>query len=294
LDAFFVEKQRKEEKRMFRSFKILLLLVMTLFVAACEARGPYDLDTATELVVGLEAAYAPFNWSTPTQNEFSIPILGQPGVYADGFDVVMASHIANHLGKNLVIRAIDWDGLIPALLSNEIDLIIAGMSPTAERALTVSFSDAYFRSEQVMVVRVDGPYQNATSLADFSGARVVAQLGTLQNDLIEQIPNVNHLAPLSNYQALAVAVSSQAADAFVAELPVAMGLVNANPSVYRMIQFADGLGFDVDETDVSVSVALRQIDTALLAAINEALATISEIQRNTWMAEALDRQPSES
>jgi ABC-type amino acid transport substrate-binding protein len=164
LDAFFVEKQRKEEKSMFRVFRFLLLLVMTVFVVACEARGPYDLDTETDLVVGLEAAYAPFNWSTPTQNAFTVPILGQPGVYADGFDVVMASYIANQLGKNLVIRAIDWDGLIPALLSNEIDLIIAGMSPTAERALTVSFSEAYFTSEQVMVVRADGAYQNATSL----------------------------------------------------------------------------------------------------------------------------------
>jgi putative lysine transport system substrate-binding protein len=116
----------------------------------------------------------------------------------------------------------------------------------------------------------------------------------LQNDLISQIPNVNHLPPLSNYQALAVAVSSQAADAFVAELPVALGLVNANPSVYRMIQFAEGLGFEVDESDVAVSVALRQIDVDLLSAINEALSTISIEQRNDWMAAALDRQPSEA
>jgi ABC-type amino acid transport substrate-binding protein len=279
---------------MFKMFKVLFVLAMILFVVACEVSGPYDLENETELVVGLEAAYAPFNWSTPNENEFTIPILGQQGVYADGFDIVMASHIANHLGKNLVIRAIDWDGLIPALLSKEIDLIIAGMSPTEERALTVSFSDPYFRSEQVMVVRRDGDYQNATSLADFEGASVVAQLGTLQNDLIEQIPNVVHLAPLSNYQALAVAVSSQAADAFVAELPVALGLVQSNPTVYQMIQFAEGLGFDVDETDVNVSVALRQEDSALLNAINEALQLISDTVRNDWMAQALERQPSES
>ncbi|HPG42611.1 MAG TPA: transporter substrate-binding domain-containing protein [Acholeplasmataceae bacterium] len=274
--------------------KVVFVFVMVLGLitfAACGSSEQFDLESETEFVVGLEAAYAPFNWSTPTQNSFTVPLAGQPGVYVDGYDVVMASYIADELGLDLVIKMVDWDGLIPALLSGEIDMIIAGMSPTAERAQTVSFSNEYFRSEQVMVVSSTGSYANATSLNDFSGARVVAQLGTLQDQLIDQITGVNHLEPLDTYGMLATAVSSQAADAFIAELPVALGMVASN-SELSIIQFEDGQGFQVSDEDVIVSVALRQEDVNLLEAVNAALATVSNATRANIMTAALDRQPN--
>lgn len=278
---------------MKKTFSILVLLAVATTLASCgNTNTSFDLETETEIVVGLEAAYAPFNWSTPTENDFTVEIDGQPGMYADGFDVVMAQAIADDLGLTLVIRAIEWDGLIPALLAGEIDMIIAGMSPTAERAQTIAFSDAYYQSEQVMVVRLDGDYADATSLNDFDGASVVAQLGTLQDDLIDQIPNVDHLAALDDYATLTTSLISGASDAFVAELPVAQGVVAANPETLTYIQFSDGNGFSVTPEDVTVSVGLRQEDTALLAAINDALAAISTDDRNGYMEDALNRQPA--
>jgi len=216
---------------MKRVVLFVLLVVALGLLAACGSTEQFDLESETEFVVGLEAAYAPFNWSTASQNEFTVALDGQPGVYVDGYDVVVASLIADELGLELVIKAIEWDGLIPALLAGEIDMIIAGMSPTAERAQTVAFSDEYFRSEQVMVVSATGNFTDATSLDDFDGARVVAQLGTLQDGLIDQIPNVNHLEPLDSYGLLGTAVAQNAADAFIAELPVAQGMVAANSNL---------------------------------------------------------------
>lgn len=276
--------------------KVLFFVVMLLgavALASCSSNEQFDLDVETEFVVGLEAAYAPFNWSTSVENEFSVPLAGQPSVFVDGYDVVVSSMIADELGLDLVIKAIDWDGLIPALLSGEIDMIIAGMSPTAERAETVAFSDEYFRSEQVMVVSTGGAYAHATSLADFNGARVVAQLGTLQDDLIDQITGVNHLDPLDTYALLATAVAQNAADAFIAELPVAQGMVATNSNL-TIIRFTGENGFTVSDEDVIVSVALRQEDVNLLAAVNEALAGISADTRNQIMAEALERQDNAS
>lgn len=52
----------------------------------------------------------------------------------------------------LQLRKIEWDGLITALLSKEIDVIIAGMSPIPKRETTVSFTNEYYRSEQVFVI----------------------------------------------------------------------------------------------------------------------------------------------
>jgi ABC-type amino acid transport substrate-binding protein len=288
---FLLKRQKKEEERMKKVVFVFVMVLGLITFAACGSSEQFDLESETEFVVGLEAAYAPFNWSTPTQNSFTVPLAGQPGVYVDGYDVVMASYIADELGLDLVIKMVDWDGLIPALLSGEIDMIIAGMSPTAERAQTVSFSNEYFRSEQVMVVSSTGSYANATSLNDFSGARVVAQLGTLQDQLIDQITGVNHLEPLDTYGMLATAVSSQAADAFIAELPVALGMVASN-SALSIIQFEDGEGFTVSDEDVIVSVALRQEDVNLLEAVNAALATVSNETRANIMTAALDRQPN--
>ncbi len=274
-----------------RKLVTLIILLTAIFtVSACSTDSGFDITSETEIVVGLEAAYAPFNWATPTENSFTVPIANQSGFYADGFDVVMAQEIADALGLTLVIRAIEWDGLIPALLAGEIDLIIAGMSPTSERAQTVAFSDPYFQSEQVMVVRANGDFANATSLNDFNGARVIAQLGTLQDDLIDQITGVNHQAALGDYASLVTALLNNASDAFVAELPVAMGIVSANPSL-SYITFTDGNGFVVTPEDVTVSVALRQEDTALLSAINDALNAISVETRNAYMEAALTRQP---
>ena len=287
---FLSKKQRKEEESMKRIFVLFVLAAVSLGLAACQGSEAIDPDNVDQIVVGLEAAYAPFNWTTTTTSEFSHPLDGQPGTYADGYDVVIAQIIAEALGAELVIKQIDWDGLIPSLDSGNIDLIIAGMSPTPVRAESVLFTDEYFRSEQVMVVLNTGNYANATTLADFSGARVVAQQGTLQDDLIDQIPSVNHLTPLATYAFLLQEVVSGTADAFVAELPVAQAMAATNSNI-SIIQFAEGDGFTVTDEEVIVSIALRLVDTPLRDRINEILADISMSERTEMMTAALNRQP---
>ena len=278
---------------MKRIIGLLVLISLSIGLGACTGQEELDPNDIDVIVVGLEAAYAPFNWTTPTQNSFTVPIFGQSGSYVDGYDVVIASRIADALGANLVIKAIDWDGLILSLQAGEIDLIIAGMSPTATRAQTVAFTNEYYRSEQVMVVSASGIYASATSLANFSGARVVAQEGTLQNDLIPQIPGVIHRVPLDSYSFLAQEVTSGTADAFVAELPVAQAMVATNSGL-SIVSFSGTNGFTVLDEEIIVSVALRLQDTALVTRINEILAEISNTERAAIMEAALGRQPQEA
>ena len=89
---------------------VLLLAITVIGLASCGSKDQFDLETETEFVVGLEAGYAPFNWSTPTPSEFTFPLAGLNGVYVDGYDVVIAKRIADSLKLDLVIKAIDWDG----------------------------------------------------------------------------------------------------------------------------------------------------------------------------------------
>jgi len=268
-------------KKMKRVLVVMGMLSMFL-LASCS-----ETDEGV-LVVGLECNYAPFNWTTSEETETSVSIDGV-NAYCDGYDVMIASRIAEELQLDLVIRKIEWDGLIPALLSSEIDVIIAGMSPTPERAETVSFTNEYYRSEQVLVVQANGDYANALSLSDFNGAAVIAQMGTLQDGLIDQITGVNHMNPLGDYPSLVASLTSGVSNALVAELPVAQSIVSSNPGLV-IVQLGVN-GFLVEDSDVSVSVAVRQDETELLTEINAVLEGLSTEDRNDLMSDALTSQP---
>ncbi len=107
------------------------------------------------LKVGMECAYRPFNWTeTEAKTHGAVPIssAGNNG-YANGYDVQMAQYIANKLGMKLEIYAIEWDSLLPALESGTIDAIAAGMSPTAEREKEIDFTDTYYESNLVVIIK---------------------------------------------------------------------------------------------------------------------------------------------
>jgi len=108
------------------------------------------------LKVGMECAYAPFNWTDmgeATPGAVAISSEGSEGMYANGYDVQIAQYIANQLGMELEIYAITWDGLLPALQSGAVDAVIAGMSPTAEREEEVDFTDVYYSSNLVVIYK---------------------------------------------------------------------------------------------------------------------------------------------
>lgn len=262
---------------------IVILGMISVFLLT----GCTETET-NELVVGLECNYAPFNWTTSEETSTTVKIQGLTA-YCDGYDVMIATHIANELGMDLVLRKIEWDGLIPALLANEIDIIIAGMSPTPVRALTVNFTKEYYKSEQVLVVKASSEYATATEISTFNGAALIAQMGTLQDELIDQIVGVNHLNSLGDYPSLVASVSSGVADALVAELPVAKSIIASNSGL-SIVKLGES-GFTISDCDVSVSAAVRQEETDLLNSINAVLAELSAETRNEWMTIALDIQP---
>jgi len=108
------------------------------------------------LKVGMECAYAPFNWtdmSEPTVGAVPISSEGSEGMYANGYDVQIAQYVANKLGMKLEVYAITWDGLLPALQSGTVDAIIAGMSPTAEREAEIDFTNVYYSSNLVVIYK---------------------------------------------------------------------------------------------------------------------------------------------
>ncbi len=90
--------------------------------------------------------------------------------------------------------------MAPALQSGKIDAIIAGMSPTAERKKEIAFTNPYYESQFVVIVKKDGKYANAKSLKDLADAKITAQLNTFHYGLIDQIPNVNKQQAMITFQ----------------------------------------------------------------------------------------------
>ncbi len=259
---------------------VLIALMMLTATVSAFAEGT--------LRVGMECGYAPYNWQQVNETEFTAVIADNNG-YADGYDVQIAKRIAADLGMDLEIVKTDWDGLIPSLNSGNIDLIIAGMSPTAERKMTIDFTDYYYQSELVVVVRKDGKYANAKSLSDLAGAVICAQLNTFHDTVIDQIPGVIHDMPRETFPAMIVALNSNAIDGYIAERPGAEADIMANPGL-TYIAFAEGQGFEADEADTAIAIGIVY-GSQYKDAINATLAGISEEERVQIMVDATARQP---
>ena len=264
-----------------RNMRNVLALVLALVLLLCSTA------LADTLRVGMECNYAPYNWTQAEESEYAVPLAA--GGYADGYDVRIARRLADALGMDLEIVKIEWDGLTMALMSGKIDAIIAGMSPTEERKLTIDFTDPYYESDLVMVVRKDGAYAEATSLADFAGARITGQLNTFHYTVIDQIPDVKKQTAMDPFPAMIVALNAGAIDGYVSERPGAVSAVTANPEL-TFVSFNEGEGFVASPEDVAIAVGVVK-GSALKDSINAALAEISREERQQIMDDAVAAQP---
>ncbi len=270
--------------------KSFALFVLALFILCGCASSNGTSGTSEEensvLRVGMECDYAPFNWTQVTDSETAVPISSVD--YADGYDVVIASIIAEKIGREVQIVKTDWDSLIPSLNAGAIDCIIAGMTETPERAESVNFTSPYYESDMVVIVRKDSDLVNIDDIQSLAGHNVLGQANTTYDEVIDQIEGVNHMTPLTTYSRMVLSLRSKEADAITAELPVANGVVAANPDL-TYVTFAQGKGFVVD---TSVSIAVAKENTDLLNEIQSALDSISQEDRLSIMEAAVSRQPA--
>lgn len=268
-----------------QSFIFIVLLVLSMLLCAgCKSKD--QAANSKTFTVGLECNYAPFNWTQTEEGNGAVKISDG---YCGGYDVEIAKQIASDLGKELVIVKTEWDGLIPAVNSGKIDAVIAGMSPTEERKASVDFSDPYYESDLVIVVKADGAYADAKSLEDFSGAKITAQLNTFHDSVVDQIPNVDHVTAMETFPAMIVALNSGKVDGYVSERPGAVSAMESNPNL-SFVAFEDGKGFEASPEDVAVAVAVKKGNTDL-AQINKTLSAISKDKRQEMMDSAIANQP---
>lgn len=117
-----------------------LLLLASLPLAAQAPASTLDqILKRGELRVGLEAGYMPFEMRDKNGDII-------------GFDVDLARLMAKYMGVKLTLVNTQWDGIIPALLTNKFDLLMGGMTITPERNLKVNFCDPYILIGQTVLL----------------------------------------------------------------------------------------------------------------------------------------------
>ncbi|PRT72930.1 glutamine ABC transporter substrate-binding protein [Streptococcus anginosus] len=267
--------------------KKICLSLFTLFLFSLGFVNTVHADEY--LRIGMEAAYAPFNWTQDDDKNGAVKIEGT-NQYANGYDVQIAKQVAKALGKKPLVVKTSWNGLIPALTSGKLDMIVAGMSPTAERKKEIAFSNSYYTSEPVVLVNKDGAYANAKTLKDFKGAKITSQQGVYLYNLISQLTGAKQETAMGDFAQMRQALESGVIDGYISERPEALTAESAN-SKFKMIQFKKG--FEVNEEDATIAIGMRKNDNRL-EQVNAAIAKISAKDQVALMDKMIQNQPVET
>lgn len=223
----------------------------------------YDASQYTEtLVVAMSPDFAPMEFYDTAKS-------GDDAIV--GFDVILATFVAKELGMKLKIDPMSFDASMAAVASGNADLAISGFSWTAERAETFLISDYYVagenETEQILITTKDKAAQFTADKSDFSGLKIGAQGGSLQQLLVEE-QLVTKGASIELYENINVAATALATGEIDA-LAVAYG--NGEALVNDTIVLSD-FYFEVEEKYKNNVILLNKEDAELLEAVNAALA----------------------
>ncbi|HWB06778.1 MAG TPA: transporter substrate-binding domain-containing protein [Verrucomicrobiales bacterium] len=176
--------------------RTFLPLIPAALLAAC---GPKK--ERNELIVGMEMEYPPFEFKNKE---------GKP----DGVEVRMAEELAKYLGKPLKLEEYAFDGLIPALQSGQIDLILSGMTATDERRKSIDFSDPYVRTAIAMMVQKNSQIKSVEDLKK-PGAKVAVKTATTGETYARSFMPREAVSNFDAEVACVMEVSQGRADAFI-------------------------------------------------------------------------------
>lgn len=273
--------------------RLLPLIAIGLFASSLAGCSSKD---ESKLMIGLECAYAPFNWAETSENSYTLPVKNHRGLYADGYDIQIAKYLSRELNMEVEIYETVWESLISDLQTGALNLIVAGMTDNEERRQSIDFTSEYYRSELVLITQksvadlYEGQVLTTSQFADFiNGQIVVSQNSTMTNDIIDIFESdygAIHATPVATFASAATDVNNGSAFAMTAEKPVAESLTASftNLGVVRIAQEILGEA----QAELGVSIGLRK-DSTLKDRINDALSRLSQDEREAMMLGAIER-----
>lgn len=291
------------KKRKFMA--IMMATVMAaMTLAGCgssETGSTTDGDSGDKAVlrVGMECAYAPFNWTqdsaTTPDGSTAVPIYGSD-FYAYGYDVAVAQMLADELGMDLEIHKVEWSSIGISMDVGDYDCIIAGMGRTAEREMSYSFTEPYYYRDNCIVVKKGGAYENVKTLSDLAGTgcKVTTQLGTGWVPLLDQIEGAETGTNYETTSECFMAISNGVADVCIVDLPTAQSALLTNDDLMIII-LDESDTFSGDDEMVNVCIATRKDDTELRDKLQTAMDNIGwddKEKMDELMEKVISQQPA--
>jgi polar amino acid transport system substrate-binding protein len=192
---------------------LLLLLALLCLPAQAADQALWEKSTLNEILkrgelrVGLEVGYMPFEMRDKKGNII-------------GFDVDLARLMAKTMGVKLTLVNTQWDGIIPALLTSKFDLLMGGMTITAERNLQVNFADPYIViGQSVLLARKHRDSVTAFGQLDDARYTIATKLGTTGDIAARRFMPKAKIKSFESEADATMEVRSGRADAFVYDLP---------------------------------------------------------------------------
>ena len=271
---------------------VLMAIAMMASMVACGSGAKSGVEDGV-LTVGMECAYAPYNWTQTDDANGAVPIVNVPGAYANGYDVMMAKKICEANGWKLEVKKLDWDSLVPAVQTGEIDCAIAGQSMTAEREEIVDFAGPYIYASIVCLVQKDSALATATGISQLTGT-CTSQRGTIWYDTcLPQISGATVQPAADDAGAMLMAVSSGTCDFVCTDMPTAQGAVITYPNLTILDFSGSEDDFEVSAEEVNIGISVREGNKTLLDAMNKVLSPMNADDFNALMAQAVAVQPIE-
>lgn len=244
-------------KKFMVKLTLILALVATILPATlASAKTLEEIKEAGQLVVGTSADYPPFEWVILDDK-------GESKIV--GIDVELAQLIADEIGVELVMEDMPFDSLIPSVISGRIDMTIAGMTYTEERAKQIDFSEQYHQSVSNFVV-IAGEEGKYSQVEDFDGLKIGVQKGTVQEQMVtENLPNAE-VVSMQKTGLLIEALKTKKVDAIFIDDIVTVEFVIANKGQIAVVE--DVLFADPEQ---GKAVALAKDNAELLEVVNQVI-----------------------
>jgi len=284
---------------------LLLALTMLVSLCACATKAPATGADASAspaasvvsgvedgvLTVAMECAYAPYNWAQPDDSNGSVQIKDSTE-YANGYDVMMAKKLCEANGWKLEIVRLDWDSLIPAVITGQVDAVIAGQSMTPARMEQVNFAGPYLYATIVCLTLKDSKFAAAKGISQLSGGTCTSQLGTIWYDTcLPQIKNANIKTAQDTAPSMLMSLETGIVDFVCTDMPTAQGALAAYPDMVLLDFAGSGDDFKVSDSDVNIGISIAKGNTVLLDAMNGVLSKMTADDFNALMAKAIAAQP---
>ncbi len=287
---------------MKRLFCLMLALLMVFTLAACgggeeETTAPSGEGSAIPgledgvLTVGMECVYAPYNWTQMDDSNGAVPIVNQPGAYANGYDVMMAKKFCEKYGWELEVMALEWGGLSAALKAGTIDAAIAGQSMTDERLAEVDMAGPYYYASIVCVTKKDSPLASATGISQLSGTCTAQQATIWYESCLPQIPGAEIMPQSDDAPAMIMAVESGTVDFICTDMPTARGACATYDDLVILDFSGSDDNFVVPEGEINIGISVVKGNTQLKEAFDAVLSQMTEDDFTALMDEAISIQP---